>query len=259
MKTMARKNREDVGENALLNRTGIMASPNDAFAQADAALETNVEELDGESLVEVRADYETDARPIGSVPPPIELSDVLGSRLGEGINAIALIDKIGERLAFERSGVRLYQGVIGKLVTRGSFEGGPNKELLGHFLQEELNHFQLLCTAVAMLGGDPTAMTPSADVGSVATSGLVQVISDPRTTLPGALQAMLIAELADNDGWDLLIQMTRAAGHQALADAFARAKTEEDEHLDLVRDWLSAYGGLIIRGQDVESERPAFH
>ncbi len=259
MKATVRERPEDVGKGSLLNRTGVMASPTDASAQAVAALEIEVELPDGESFLEVRAEYEADARPVGTVPPPSKLPEMEGNRLGEGISVPALIDRVGERLAFERSGVRLYQGLIGKLATRGGFDGGPNQEQLEHFMEEELEHFQMLSTAIAMLGGDPTAMTPSADVGSVATSGLVQVISDPRSTLPEALHAILIAELADNDGWDLLIQMTRAAGNQALSDAFAKAKSQEDDHLDQVRDWLSAYGGLIIRGEDVEKHRAPIH
>ncbi len=260
MKTTSREKPEAVGEGNYINRTGILTSPVDALEQAGASLSMELEDADDDSMLLVRASYESDARPVGTVPPASDLPKVLGEEpLGEGISVTALIDKVGERLAFERSGVRLYQGLIGKLHTRGSFEGGPNEEMLQHFLEEERNHFQMLCTAIAMLGGDPTAMTPCADVGSVASSGLLQVMSDPRTTLPQGLHAILLAELADNDGWDLLLQMTRAAGHQALAEAFVQAKREEDEHLDHVRSWLSAYGSLIIHGKDVEANRPEVH
>jgi ferritin-like protein len=253
------RDRPEVPAKRLLNRTGVMASPIDSTAQAEASLATRVLEADGQGLVHVRAEYEGDARPVGSLPPPTDLADLFGAETARRANVLALIDKVGERLAFERTGVRLYQALIGKLDSRGSFAGGPTKEELIRFQKEERNHFQLLCTAITMLGGDPTAVSPSADLVAVSSSGLTQVLSDPRTTLAQALEAILVAELVDNDSWELLIQMTRAAGRDSLADAFLVAKAEEDVHLGAVRDWLSAHGGLVMHGADVERSRRHLH
>jgi hypothetical protein len=249
-----RQKPEGVAKSKLLNRTGIMASPLDSTAQAKASLAVAVTEPDGQNFVLVRGEYEGTALPVGTVPPPLTVKGIgkAVKSMVKGVSASALIDKVGERLAFERSGVRLYEGLVGKLDNRGTFEGGPTRDELLHFQQEELQHFQVLCSAMSMLGGDPTAMTPSADIASVASVGLVQVIADPRTTLPQALQAILIAELADNDSWELLIEVTTAAGQEELAAHFRVAKAQEDEHLAAVRDWMTAYGSLIVRGGDVE-------
>lgn len=43
--------------------------------------------------------------------------------LVSGTNPSVLVDRIAERIAFERTGVRLYDGLIAKYDARGSFNG----------------------------------------------------------------------------------------------------------------------------------------
>ncbi|MFO0663966.1 MAG: hypothetical protein U0174_08445 [Polyangiaceae bacterium] len=50
---------------------------------------------------------------------------------------------------------------------------------------------------------------------------------------------MLVAELVDNDGWTMLVQLARAVGQEELAASFEKAHKEEDEHLLLVRGWIN--------------------
>jgi ABC-type phosphate/phosphonate transport system substrate-binding protein len=68
------------------------------------------------------------------------------------------------------------------------------------------------------LGGDATVQTPSADVAGVISHGVSQIMSDPRTTVAQSLQAVLTAELADNDGWQMLQDLTEQLGHAELAE-----------------------------------------
>jgi hypothetical protein len=97
----------------------------------------------------------------------------------------------------------------------------------------------LVRDAIVGLGADPTAMTPCADLAGVQGMGLVQSVTDPRTTLAQCLDSILVAELADNDGWKLLIGMAEALGMDELAERFTTALAEEDEHLLLVRRWVA--------------------
>ena len=53
------------------------------------------------------------------------------------------------------------------------------------------------------------------------------------------LQAMLTAELTDNDGWRLLIQLADNLGHDELKAEFESALANEEEQLINVRTWLS--------------------
>ena len=62
--------------------------------------------------------------------------------------------------------------------------------------------------AIQSLGGDPTAQTPAADVTGVEGMGLMQVLTDPKTTVAQALHAILVAEMTDNAAWEELIELT---------------------------------------------------
>jgi hypothetical protein len=90
------------------------------------------------------------------------------------------------------------------------------------------------------LGGDPTAQTPCADVTGTASIGLLQVVTDPRTTLAQSLNAVLTAELTDNAGWELLSELAELAGQSQLSERFAEALAVEEQHLETVREWLRA-------------------
>jgi hypothetical protein len=93
---------------------------------------------------------------------------------------------------------------------------------------------------VKELGGDPTAQTPCADVTGTASSGLLQVVTDPRTTLAQSLNAVLTAELTDNAGWELLGDIAERAGRKQLANPFAQALAVEEEHEAIIKQWLRA-------------------
>jgi rubrerythrin len=146
-------------------------------------------------------------------------------------------DKLGERLAFERSGVRLYEALMAKAKAIDSVDEALLKTMQ-HFRDEEAEHLQLVVAAMEKLGADPTAMTPCADVVGVTSMGVLQTISDPRTNLAQSLNALLTAELTDNAGWELLIELADAAGQMAISESFEKALAQEQVHLDTVRSWL---------------------
>jgi rubrerythrin len=154
-----------------------------------------------------------------------------------------LLDKLGARIAFERAGVRLYDALIVK-ARSGAANGGPSAADLQHIRDEEHEHLGIVSDAVRSLGGDPTVLTPCANLEIVAGKGLLEIASDPRTTVAECLHAVLIAELADNDAWDTLIEVAGAAGADELVTRFAKAREQEAEHLEKVRAWI---------GEDVRS------
>jgi hypothetical protein len=97
----------------------------------------------------------------------------------------------------------------------------------------------MLIEVIAGLGADPTVMTPSADIMGVMSMGLVQVCTDPRVSLAQSLNAILTAELADNDAYTVLILLVDSLGEKDLAERFRTARTDEDVHLQKVRLWVS--------------------
>jgi len=187
----------------------------------------------------VRVQYAREGHQVGSIPKPVEVKEKLKSALGAGASP-TLMDKLGQRLAFERTGTRLYEALISKHEAFGGFDGGPSRAQLLEILNEEHRHFTELERHVIALGGDPTAVTPSANLAAVATEGVLKLITDPRNSLLQSLEGILIAELVDNDGWQMLCDAARNDGVDELVDLCEEATAAEQRHLENVRAWLAA-------------------
>jgi rubrerythrin len=228
------------------NRTGIATSPLESQATIEGAERaTPFVGIDGEAIAAERLAWAASADPVGTMPPPASVKGAVktGIEMIQGHKANVFLDKLGARAAFERSGTRLYEALLVKFDAASVHEGGPTREELEHLRDEELQHYAIARDAIVSLGGDPTVMTPCADVLGVLGMGLVQVLTDPRTTLSQCLDAMLTAELTDNDAWQLLVDLAEGLGHDDLAAQFRIALQQEEQHLVLVRGWVE--GALL--------------
>src|SRR4051812_4407710 len=100
------------------NRTGIQTSPLDSRATERGAEEGVPSSLGGEApMASLRLEIASESEPVGSMPPPATLKGVAKTAvtLLKGKSPTLFLNKLGERLAFERTGVRLYEAVIDKL------------------------------------------------------------------------------------------------------------------------------------------------
>jgi ferritin-like metal-binding protein YciE len=228
------------------NLTGLVAAQ-----QRSQEMLTGTEEFppssegSAEDLALVRIAYAKEVEPLGSMPPLVhgEGKGKSAAKAVKGEQLLLFMDKLGERLAFERTGTRLYEALVSKHDAFGSFTGGPSREALEHIRQEEYQHFTLLQSVIEQLDGDPTAVTPSANLHATAAHGIQMVIVDPRTTLLQSLEAILIAELADNACWGALIELAQEAGKDTFVQQFQEALRNEQDHLDKVQAWLAAGQG----------------
>ncbi len=207
-----------------MNHSGIQSSEDGGEKMLENTQLTRPKGGDERELAKIRLEYAKEAEPVGTLPEPKQ----------SGMTAI-LMDKLGERLAFERSGTRLYDALMVKCAADKS-AGVPMKDLR-HIRDEETVHFALLGAAIQSLGGDPTAQTPGADVTGVEGMGLMQVLNDPKTTVAQALHAILVAEMVDNAAWEELIELTSQVGNDDLVARFAKARDQEMEHLQKVQAW----------------------
>jgi rubrerythrin len=226
-----------------MNRTGIKTSPIESKKTIEGALESKlVDPGDVTELAEARIEESTQAQPVGTMPPPASLKGAFKTVVDKlkGTEPTVFLDKLGERLAFERTGVRLYDALLSKLAAANVHIGGPTREELEEIRQEELEHFLVLKETIESLGADPTVMTPCADIVGVASSGILKVLADSRSTLTQCLDVMLIAELADNDAWTMLASLADDLGMTKLSEQFRRALAEEQDHLIRVRAWATA-------------------
>lgn len=237
------------------NRTGAATAADRVREMLDANERWAPHQAPDTALAdEDRMLYILESDPVGSIPPPATMGGKLKTGLKKmmGDRPEMLLDKIGERIAFERGGTRLYDALILKYLSLEETEGAPTLPVpldgddatvggvLLRIRNEEHAHFQMLCEVMQDMGGDPTAITPCGDVIATASLGLMQVVTDPRTTFAQSLNAILTAELTDNAGWELLITLAQDAGHNEAVDLFSQALAQEQVHLDTVNAWVTA-------------------
>jgi hypothetical protein len=226
------------------NRTGIATSPLDARELIKAASRAVPNPtFEPSELRKLHEELCREAPPIGSMPPPGTLKGaaktVISALKGERLNVF--LDKLGARLAFERGGVRLYGALLAKLAGSSQHhrDTGITREDVEEIREDELRHYGIVHQAIVQCGGDPTALTPCGDLMGVEAMGLVQVLTDPRTTLTQCLDAVLVAERADYDGWEQIILLADGLGQEELANEFRVAFAEEGTHVTKVRTWLT--------------------
>lgn len=225
------------------NRTGMDTSPIDGEAMVEGAESlTDTAPPPQERVADFRKLAIDESGAVGSIPVPGTLKGALG--LGkeklQGHGPEVLVNKLGQRLAFERAGTRLYDAMIKKC------EAGMNNatakvvsvDTLKKFRDEEWEHMLLVKSVMTELGLDATAMTPDADIGAVAAMGLPMVVSEPRTTILQCLEAIQIAELTDNAAWADLKELCLGMGLRDIADRFSKPIDQEKVHEDVVADWI---------------------
>ena len=241
-----------------MNRTGVQMSPFDTSAALSGMPPSMTPATPGDeaALAEMRSSYILNADPVGSVPVPGTVSGALttGASLLAGDRPQLLFDKLGERLAFERAGTRLYDALITKFEALQDDTTSMTLADLQKIRQEEARHFAIVADAIETLGGDPTSQTPCADLVGVESMGLMQAVTDPRTTIAQSLHAILVAELTDNAGWEMLIALVEDQGQNSLITDFSVALDEERTHLQQVQTWFeeATLGAAISDGALVD-------
>lgn len=225
-----------------MNRTGVQMSPFDGGAMQSTQQQFGVPVTPGDesSLAEIRSLYIEEAEPLGSVPVPATVTGAVttGVSMLTGNQPQLLLDKLGERLAFERTGTRLYDALIAKFETLDDGSTSMTLDDLWQIRDEEQRHFSMVASAIESIGGDPTSQTPCADLVGMESSGLMQVLTDPRTTVSQSLHAILTAELTDNAGWELLISLAEDQGQSSMITDFSVCLDDERKHLMQVRGWF---------------------
>jgi rubrerythrin len=240
-----------------LNRTGVQMSPIDAADLVSvSASGTAATPGDESALAALRSSFIVNSDPIGSVPLPGTLKGAVTTVAGKlaGENPEILLDKLGERLQFERTGARLYDALMVKLDAMQEGTPSMTSDDLRKIRDDEVRHFSIVADAVQSLGGDPTAQTPCADVTGVESIGLLQVVTDPRTSLAQSLHAVLVAEMTDNHGWEMLIAIAQSNGQNAMVTDFTVALDEERRHLQQVQRWFEEVTlGISISDQAIDT------
>jgi bacterioferritin (cytochrome b1) len=165
-------------------------------------------------------------------------------------NVIRVIDLLSERLTFERTGVKLYQTLLGRLRASDDPELQDLIETMQEHCDEEKEHEEWLEAQIRSLGGDAHALSEHAILVQTESEGVERVIRRDES-IAHDFHALLTAELADNAGWDLLVQLAGEFHDSAAKKEFKKRLHEEEDHLLFVRKTL-----LELTRQDVSAPAP---
>lgn len=150
-------------------------------------------------------------------------------------NCDKVLDLLTARLHFERIGVKLYDSVLAKVEKTGDENILRMADELRSYRDEEKEHRDWLEQQIRALGGDPQATTEMTLVEETESEGIGKIILDGDNAVPHCLHALLAAELADNAGWDLLVQLADDVGDREAKREFKKRLHEEEHHLLFVR------------------------
>ncbi|OLC76343.1 MAG: hypothetical protein AUH83_06480 [Deltaproteobacteria bacterium 13_1_40CM_4_68_19] len=152
-------------------------------------------------------------------------------------NVGKVIDLLSERLAFERAAVKLYDTLHARLRVATDPALRALLEQIEHDRDEEKEHEEWLEEQIRALGGDAHAPTERSVLVRAESEGVERVMRRD-DSIPHDFHALLTAELADNAGWDLLVQIADEFGDSAAKKEFKKRLREEERHLLFVRKTL---------------------
>jgi len=163
-----------------------------------------------------------------------------------GTNVSRVIDLLNERLTFERSGVKLYDKILERM--RTDPQAALMMEQMQEHRDEEKEHEEWLEKQIRALGGDARSPSEKSILVRAESQGIEHVI-ERDAQLPHDFHALLIAELADNAGWDLLVQLADEVGDRDAKKEFKKRLHEEEEHLLFVRHAVEQFAKDEVLGE----------
>jgi rubrerythrin len=158
------------------------------------------------------------------------------------------LDLMTERCVFERNTVALYDALLGRLRQGGASEMITQVEQYRH---QEKEHEEWLEAQIRALGGDPHAETPMARLVKVESEGVQRVFQEGQRPIPELFHAMLVAELSDNAGWELLVSAAEEVDDQEAIREFTERREEEAEHLSFVQGVVETFACEALLGERV--------
>ncbi len=162
-----------------------------------------------------------------------------------------VIDVLGERLAFERAGVKLYDRILEVMRQRSDENVARMLPEMQQHRDEEKEHEEWLEAQIRALGGDAHAETDKAKLVTRESKGIEEVVMSD-AELPHLLHALLAAELVDNAGWDLLAQLADEAGDRSAKKDFKKRLHEEEDHLLFVRKAVEKLSVHEVLGEETK-------
>jgi rubrerythrin len=149
-----------------------------------------------------------------------------------------LLNKLSERVTFERTGTKLYEALVKKYQEAKDKKSLPELIKLERFYHQEAKHSDIVNDVMTQVGGEMPAITPPYDLSASLSMGWLELINDPRSTFLQALEIVLQAELLNHAGWELLIELAERKEMPKIATQFQECLDEKDVHIEAVKQWV---------------------
>jgi len=166
-------------------------------------------------------------------------------------NKAKVIDLLTERLHFERAAVKLYDAILAKMQRSNDPSMGRLFGPMQDFRDEEKTHEEWLTDQIRALGGDVDADTEMSKLVETESEGIGKVVLNGDPSVAHSFHALLTAELVDNAGWQLLIQLADEADDAEARKMFKKFLHEEEEHVIFVRRVVTMFARKDVLGREV--------
>jgi bacterioferritin (cytochrome b1) len=147
--------------------------------------------------------------------------------------------------------VKLYDAVIEKVRARHDRDAQRMLGTLQDHRAEEKEHEEWLEAQIRALGGDAHASSDMAELEAREAQGIEDIVLDGDNEAMHFFHALLAAELADNAGWELLVDLSGQADDRDAKRQFKKRLHEEVEHLLFVRRVIERIARREILGESV--------
>ena len=165
-----------------------------------------------------------------------------------------LLDLLNERLTFERLAVKLYDDILAKIhesdlpsVAGISAAFGQMKE----YRNQEKEHEEWLEEQIRALGGDAHARTEMSELVEREARGVAEVV-EKDSELSHLLHALQTAELVDDTGWKLLLELADEADDDEAREQFRKRSEEEERHVIFARALVTACARSEVLGRGAQ-------
>lgn len=149
-------------------------------------------------------------------------------------NREKVIDLLSERLFFERSSVALYDCLLGKVKSSSDPIVLAVLDDLTEHREQEKEHEEWIESQIRALGGDAHAETDRTRLAATESKGIDEIMkADPE--ISHLFHALLAAELVDNSGWELLVELADEANDVEARRELKKRLHQEMDHLALAR------------------------
>ncbi len=165
-----------------------------------------------------------------------------------------VIDVLTERLAFERAGVKLYDRILEVMRAAPDQNVARMLEEMQKHRDDEKEHEEWLEAQIRALGGDAHGETDRSRLVTRESKGIEEVVMSD-AELPHLLHALLAAELVDNAGWDLLVQLADEAGDREAKKELKKRLHEEEDHLLFLRKAMERLSFREVLGEEAKLPR----